>query len=475
MKPVMTVLTLVACSQFLSACKFEASKDSSAAAAKPVIGSSVQGTGDGGGGNMVNGRMIESYIIDPNTLVAAQRYVLPVINKAFPESEESKKQNRNQNLLAIKTWYLGEFDLKDIPKKVLGVEMAANQVQQVAYQTEDSIWIDSRLFNQMTIEEQARLIMHEFNMAYYLLRFEDMDGMCKYAQRVGGNCGNDLDPEVWAAIKKKYAPVPRRELNSKDYNIIRETTQWMFMNADTLTEASFKKFATLNGFLDPRFEIDSANASNESVQISLQRFQVAVQGSILAKTFTNKCTMLNAQKTFDCDVKVEFISIEFKSEYQGKVYTSLLPGMKLIVKNTETGEVLSVNEMILSSDSVNLNGNVGTADFLGLTSITQNLYAPKAQVGSVGAMVDLIFDNKETLNVKNIVIKPFVYVGTSEAVEDVGDGKKQNCKTGHVKPLTGTSLQDDVIVVGTDNMEDIAYRNRAFRFFDLGKTCEPVK
>ncbi len=129
------------------------------------------------------------YAVDPSSLSAYKKYLEPIAsNIALRESAANGNSNngyftalRWQNFLKYKTWYVGPVDLPKISKDVLGTSFSSDQTQQLAFQTATTIWIQQDLFSQMTERDQANLLIHEFVMGVYFLKYKSFTEFCRIA------------------------------------------------------------------------------------------------------------------------------------------------------------------------------------------------------------------------------------------------------------------------------------------------------
>lgn len=447
MKPNIVVLTLITCMQFTAACTQFYRLDQIGSPA-PKSTAQTQGTGDGGGGNLINGRMIESYIINPEDLPAAQKYVLPILEKIYPDKKAESEKQVKGHYLKLKTWYLGDFSLENIPKKILGVEMAKNQVDQVAYQTEDAIWIDARLFNQMSEQEQAYLIMHEFNMATYLLRFEGLAKMCEYSKRVSSGC--EIQPDMMSILEKTFKPLPKRDLNSKDYNLIREATQWLLSQNKDLTEKSWKQFANSTGFADPRMteqdEQQGASASPASTKISAERFKIVLNAAINTQTLPKVCHQINANLDFPCSYKFDISEKNFTYSDQQNQLSYKMTVMTITIVNTQTQEVVTATDFILTPEA---NTIFAASSKKAVWNGVGYALSQTHSAGSKGYVVTLLFSDLESLRLTDIILRPMANNGTETYTKKDPEGHEYLCSKVYIDAIKGSDLQSDAISIGS--------------------------
>lgn len=305
MKTIKTVTSLLICAQLLSACSdksFESTK------APNSVKQEMDGTGDGGGGNAINYKMLESYMIDPNELEVVKTRVSKILGQLSPQDEDSEEGTQKFDILKMKNWYLAPINLKVIPKEVLGIEFTENGHQQVALQTKDAIWIDSNLFSKMSADEQAKLIVHEVMMMSYLFKFVSLEDMCFYSERAGGSCGDQANRDRMKDELSKIEalkPLKARALNSRDYEIIRSMTTWIFANESQLSYETFTDQGIKLGFADLRFLSSHRNKEVDKIKLSAANLRIAILKSLRSGSLQSKCFLQNSEVSIDCEVVLE--------------------------------------------------------------------------------------------------------------------------------------------------------------------------
>lgn len=123
--------------------------------------SAVQGpgTGDSGGGNVYKGRPLDSYLRNPKDLQAYTQFIQPMIEAMNVDvGDGSEVQQLLLNIFANKSWYFVPGPLKSLPSSKIG---AAVPTEQGALQDFNAVWIDTDIYDGMSAEDQARLLVHE--------------------------------------------------------------------------------------------------------------------------------------------------------------------------------------------------------------------------------------------------------------------------------------------------------------------------
>jgi hypothetical protein len=113
----------------------------------------------GGGGNTINGHLIEEYVVDPHSLKAFQNELSPIIKLAGQRVEGMDSDLRS--IFDKKTWYMLPVHLKELPHSITGLPASTDQT---VVQTADSVWVDASEFNAMSEHSQALMLLHEVGL-----------------------------------------------------------------------------------------------------------------------------------------------------------------------------------------------------------------------------------------------------------------------------------------------------------------------
>lgn len=226
----------------------------------------AEGTGDWGGGNGIDNKVIEKYAMDITTLPEFKEIIEPIGQHLIDIQDEDQKSNPEysptpnlfKTFARARTWIFAPVELEVVEKKRLGIEFSKDPVDQLAIQSDLEVWVDSRKYEHMTKEDRAGLLLHELMMVNYRLRFLDLDKMCLLLR----NCGNFSMKELFEKhpeLAKKYAPEPQRELNRDDYQYIRGATAYLLTkHKEIKTEKDITWFSKAFNF-DSRMTVDDAD------------------------------------------------------------------------------------------------------------------------------------------------------------------------------------------------------------------------
>lgn len=171
MKLSILLLTFIAC---LAACsKTERVIERAAAPAGGGSGETA-GPTDSGGGNGANGKALESFkvsILGTEQYVRLLQPVLDLIQEKNPEMFASVL-----HILSERNWYMVPVTMKAIPSERIGVSFI--KTEQIALQSQTEIWFDSTIFDKMSDQEKAVILVHEVVMGIRLLKFQDKLDLC---------------------------------------------------------------------------------------------------------------------------------------------------------------------------------------------------------------------------------------------------------------------------------------------------------
>lgn len=270
-------------------------------AAAPAMGSDVQtGTGDGGGGNGLHNRPLDSYIVSPFELEAYKKYLAPM----FQTTEEKRTRTLlPRDLFKFKNWYIADVQLKPIAKDSLGLSFTDDYSQQMAIQTSRAIWINSAILEKMDLKEQAKLILHEYVMNAYFLKFMKYSDICKmYAQ------ASTSQVTCYDAIDEIYLPTKEEPLTFNDYENIRGMTAWLWNNWQTAKDEDVAREFIRYDF-DKRTFVSYFKSTETKQEASKPILMSVVEGIVEKAILLNKapteCRALNTQEVINCKLGIE--------------------------------------------------------------------------------------------------------------------------------------------------------------------------
>jgi hypothetical protein len=326
-----TSLNLLACNE-----NFRSTSKEIPAQKPPQSG----GTADVGGGNMINGRPIESYRVDPTKLEAYVKILKPKF-KAMSQDNDKKESTEKDSewyFFNSKNWYIAPINLKTLDNKTIGLSFSSDNTQQLAVQTAKEIWIDQRLWDQLSLQDQAMLIAHEYLMMIYLLKFESGISICKKS-------GFEFTNKVYTCEQlaeitaddvggwiSSPAPEVLRPLQERDYANIRSATTFIMEESGDEINQKFKaKLRALE--FDKRLFGNNEHfdiVTNDKQLKTYELFEL-LNEAIEINLFQSKCVNTISNITSECYIKLNEIVNENNSVMELEV-----ADIKLNIKESAT-------------------------------------------------------------------------------------------------------------------------------------------
>lgn len=183
----------------------------------------LRGGGDAGGGNLLNGRPLESYALDVNKspeMQMALRLLRPIGRFGFDHLGPEIEYVVNK-----KSWYIVPIDLPALTSHSIGVHFSA---EQGALQDFEEIWIDQKYFDKMTFEGRVQLLVHEIFMGLKVFSFESYYRQCEINKPLTVDClslRNHQDRKIL-------------NIQSDDYKTVRKAGNIIFKNYTYLSTAN---------------------------------------------------------------------------------------------------------------------------------------------------------------------------------------------------------------------------------------------
>jgi hypothetical protein len=176
----------------------------------PLHPPNSEGTVDSGGGNTFMGKPLEAYVVDVRRLQAFDDFIRPIIESNALQG--SRLKNAFDSIIDKKSWYFVPSELKQLPSEKIASAVGADQA---ALQDFKQVWVNKNIFDKMSQQDQAILIVHEMLMGLRLLRFDsnlneclafqtekDKDSFCQnsYSREIRGK-PSDLSVADYAQIR----------------------------------------------------------------------------------------------------------------------------------------------------------------------------------------------------------------------------------------------------------------------------------
>ncbi|MCB0406800.1 MAG: hypothetical protein KDD34_01275 [Bdellovibrionales bacterium] len=197
----------------------------------------------GGGGNCVGEenknkcRPIESFrvqLLDKDIIKNDVMDILETTSEFYPQLAGDLYHKISQRM-----WYFVPIELKKLPGSIIGAPVNVENLGQIAIQNEQEIWMDNKLFESLSPEDQVRILIHEFVMgirimeystksdtcianASYLLYEDKEDQYKKESEKCYSNSQFDT-------LGKSLNPIfgDKIDLKDKDYRAVRTLTNWI--------------------------------------------------------------------------------------------------------------------------------------------------------------------------------------------------------------------------------------------------------
>ena len=203
------------------------------------------GTIDGGGGIGVHGRPLDSYHIDLNVVPEFKTLLQPMLS-TLQRYLPALASDLNR-VITARSWYMGPFDLDQIPGNQMGVFFPTDQI---AIQNLSEVWIDQKLFEPMKVEDKAVLLLHELVMGVRLLAFSDGYEQCLVKadeafalthdlaknEKDRAVCNSSPLPDLGPAI----SGAPKINLSDEDYPNIRYLTEKIYDTKGAMDDNEIK-------------------------------------------------------------------------------------------------------------------------------------------------------------------------------------------------------------------------------------------
>lgn len=200
----------------------------------PASSDQVENGGvDGGGGNGLSGKPLESYQVDLKSVPEFQKFIAPVIRnlkRSFPHLAADMNY-----LSREREWYFVPVSLRKIPSFKLGTYFATDQI---AIQNKSEIWVDAGLYQKMDEEGRARLIMHEMLMGVRILNFTSELEKC-FAAAAGADSDAAYREGRKACLKKfkvdsdlgnAFRTEKSVDITEANYALIRKLTNFLLQS-----------------------------------------------------------------------------------------------------------------------------------------------------------------------------------------------------------------------------------------------------
>jgi hypothetical protein len=209
--------------------------------------------------------------------------------------------------LLYKTWYIAPVSLSTISKDVIGISFSNDKTEQLALQTKRSIWINSQRFGQMTIQDQATLIIHEMVMSLYYLKFKSWENICFEKIYPDIKC----DPKEMDLMNELFPGTDPKPFDSDDYENIRTVTGVLVNDFPFKTMLEVDNFLMQNKF-DRRFTFGLGMEDNGTRQkfilrndekLPVETFNEVLESAKMLNQLPNECRGVRFKTPMACGFK----------------------------------------------------------------------------------------------------------------------------------------------------------------------------
>lgn len=273
-----------------------------------ILGVKIGGTSDSGGGNGIDNKVYEAYVVDPILLPAFKVHLAQIfmnLKKNYVDTSKTDDFDNSLSFLTYKTWYIAPVEFVTVSKDTLGMSFYNGTSEQLAIQTSREIWIKKNLFEKMTLKEQSDLLVHEFVMNMYFIKFLGLVDFCKITtkgdrQRI---CITAVQPSEYL-----YPAEPQRALNSEDYQNIRRATAFMLRQGATASRAEMDQMFRNNGFDYRVFSQLEQKPQPPSSPISASQLKQIFEIGNLTHTLPSQCQFKKFQIDTECSLSATTVS-----------------------------------------------------------------------------------------------------------------------------------------------------------------------
>lgn len=266
----------------------------------------VEGTSDSGGGNGIENRVYEAYIVKTEELPAYKQLIAPKIARMMSLSPRPDLfMPLFKRWLLYKTWYIAPVELNTISKDVIGVSFSNDQTEQLAIQTQKSVWINDSRFNRMSMQDQAALIIHEMVMSLYYLKFKSWEEVCAEGLFISEQCA---DPRYSEFMHELFPGTTPRPFDAADYENMRAVVGEMLGSWNFNTYQELDEFLIRRHF-DRRFTfgmgIGSGTQQEEfifdfNLELPMAEMHQVLESAKLLNQVPDRCRGYRFQADFNC-------------------------------------------------------------------------------------------------------------------------------------------------------------------------------
>ncbi len=376
---------------------------------------SSEGTSDSGGGTGVDGKIFESYVVDPVKIPSYKTHLKPLFDNIKSDDAVETNDSFFENIFSIKTWYVAPIELEKINKDVLGISFIKSTTTQIARQTTREVWIDRSRFDALTSREQADVLLHEWVMNVYFFKFMSLKDFCRVSAFVIDEKDDKNCAQHSTMLDKALPAEPMRALNDKDNENIRAVTGWILNNAQKPIKFKDLIQVLANNDFDKRmFNPDNYDMTTTSEELKVTRKELyyAINGAELTGHMPDRCTGITSNQTRPCKLEVE----ETRGNYKG----TMIPMFKIRL-TVEKENPIEFSLPISDDNTLTANQD---SDLRALYIFAVVDWREKFNIGDRVQFGFFLFKKEDSepqspLTLQSVILKPSVIVSTNKTRDPV--------------------------------------------------------
>jgi hypothetical protein len=406
-------------------------------------GQDVNGTTDGAGGNGIDGKAYESYIVDPQDLSTYKNKLeakITAIDKKWKDTTPPSDHDEVtylpffQSMWKLKKWYIAPVTLASLDKKTIGVEFTREKTQQLAIQTDTEVWIDSRLFEKMSEDDKAKLMLHEYLMSLYLLKFQSYFDICQFAATIDPTSVKGCDDR--ATVDSILPPEEKKDLVDSDYTNIRAMTSLIYNQGSSISAAQLSSSFLYQKFDRRAFSLSTGDKETE-VKVTNEEVVSALKAAVYSRSLNGLCKTVRSKEKRPCVLDIQDIAATPET-YGNQTYL-------LSLKDPSSHEVIRSAKVSLYGGPLTFGD--GASDINKYTSLIFTEPMPKVEGTTYGNVIVIL---KPVAGYQKIEVAGIVFSkGVLSSVEHIQQEKK-DCLDYKGVQVNGQGFADDGILLSNE-------------------------
>ena len=211
------------------------------------------GGADVGGGNAIQGKMIEEYQISVSEVFEYQETIFPIIRVL--QSYFPSLAGDFLHIIEARKWYVVPVDLKTLDPLKIGIPFEF-KTEQAALHTPEKIFIDKRIWDQMSSASKSYLLLHEIIMGVkWIDSHEGLDRCLAGSKKILVDHDFIENEKYKDQIRACYKTYPKHfiiptkfKLSPTDYDSIRSLVGRLYKNIEKNDWEELKLWFTAHDF-----------------------------------------------------------------------------------------------------------------------------------------------------------------------------------------------------------------------------------